>query len=195
MEYIPSKDGLYDGQASQVWLYHHELAPKGRRFYTDEPPAGDGWVDTPTKFPGYQAPQDIVTISTGPPKREVPIETFRFHKVHGAKRFTLDDLPSEDSGWFDTPTAAAAWTGAPDVVAPEPEAAPAGIPDPLHFTTVDDYMDEYCRAGIDPDMPPAVKTSVRKEGLERYAMVKYHVSLDRRMRIEELLDRVKTLEA
>ena len=195
MDYIPSKDGLYDGQASQTWLYHHELAPKGRRFYTDELPEGDGWVDTPTKFPGYQAPQDIVTISTAPPKREDPIETFRYHKVYGAKRFLVDELPSEESGWFETPTEAAAWTGMPDVVAPEPQPAPAGIPDPLHFTTVDEYMEEYCRLGIEPDMPPTVKGSVKKEGLERYAMVKYHVQLDRRMRVEELFARVQALEA
>lgn len=190
MEYIQSRDGIYDGQSTQVFRYHPQLAPKGQRFWSDDLPTGEGWVDTPAKFPGYRNPGDPVTSNSEPAARNAPTEHFRYHKVHGAKRFFSDAMPSQEDGWFDNPRDAGNWVEADLQV----ETEDAVAPDPSAYSAFDAFMEAWCGWAITDDLPPSRKAELKKEGIEAYARVRHNVDIDRRRKLEDLVAQVEALE-
>ena len=188
MEVIESKEGIYDGQTTQCFRYHPTLAPKGRRFWTDElPDEAEGWVDTPAKFPGFKQPYGRLDPDASPAARDAPTECFRYHKDHGAKRFWTNELPREEDGWFDSPTKAANWIPA-DLVIEDTQ------PDPSGFTGFNAFMEAWCKAVLTDDMPPTKKAESKKEGIEAYVKAKHGIDIDRRKKLEDLVAEAEALE-
>lgn len=174
---------LVEPAVGMVWLYHREQAPQGRKFFTDElPDASAGWVDSPAAWvkQRYTAPEPVLK------EREQPTECFRYHREHGAVRFWTNALPSEEDGWFDSPTKAAAW---------QEDAPAAPSLDPKAFDSLDAFMATYVETAVTADMNKKAAAKARKLGVQMYAQARHGMDLDMRKPLDVLAEEVRVREA
>lgn len=169
-------EGLnYDGTLELVYLYHPTLAPKGRRFYTDElPDSEDGWVDTPAKFPGYVKPEPVELDRL--PQRPAAEPRWMYHSIEGGKVFMTDALPSEADGWFDTPARVHEWQPGKSA---DREAA--------NESALNAFMAAWVAERIKPEMAPTDKGAVKKAGIAAWALETHKATLDTSQRLDEVL--------
>ena len=202
-----TKPSVDDPEISLIMLYHPENKGEGTRWYTDELPKGvkmdelgdyngGGWYHSPTAFPGYKAPE-VRALRRGSDIRVDPTQTCLYHKVHGARPFWTNEMPS-DPGWFDTPTAAAEWDGEVTEVTdlyPDAPAAPAIELDAELSEELNDWMIAYLADYRLTNMPEDEKERLKCEGVRSYARVKYNAKIDGRMNLKNTLSELKKYEA
>jgi len=208
MDYVETEPSAEDESPTQIMLYHPDMAPTGHAFFTDDLPAGaavdedgnfdfEGWVDTPAKFPGYEAPRTFTSPLSrlGVAKRdpEPPKETFRYHGKYGAQRFFMNDLPT-DPGWFDNPPEARNWWEARNKAEPKAEIPKAVEVLPANFPDLNSFMTAYVGKAITDDMSPVEKGSIKKDGIEMYGIEKFGVNIDKRQTLNACLSEVANLE-